>query len=64
MMREIFQPAVILAQRESSVVVRAQHKNDASRWSTYWIPAVARMTAVGGMTAVSGMAAVGDGGAQ
>ena len=40
-------PGVILAQRESSVVVRAPHKNDASRWLTNWIPAVARMTAVG-----------------
>jgi hypothetical protein len=58
MMAESLQPAVILAQRESSVVVRAQHKNDASRWSTYWIPVVARMTAM------SGMAAMGDGGAQ
>ncbi len=36
---------VILAERESSFVLHAQHKNDASRWLTHWIPAVARMTA-------------------
>ena len=47
MMGESLQCAVILAKRESSVVVRAQHNNDASRWLTHWIPAVARMTAVG-----------------
>ena len=47
MMGESFQCAVILAKRESSVVVGAQHNNDASRWLTQWIPAVARMTAVG-----------------
>ena len=47
MMGDFFQRAVIFAKRGSSVVVRAQHNNDASRWLTHWIPAVARMTAVG-----------------
>ena len=44
MTNKSFHTAVILAQRESSVVVGAQHNNDASRWLTNWIPAVARMT--------------------
>ena len=56
MMGDFFLCAVILAKhvlgsskwRESSVVVRAQHNNDASRWLAHWIPAVARMTAVDG----------------
>ena len=48
MMDECCRCAVILSKRESSVVVRAQHNNDASRFFTHWIPAVAGMTASAG----------------
>ncbi len=44
-MKAAFYPGVILAKRESSVILHAQHINDTSLWLTQWIPAVARMTA-------------------